>query len=196
MGFVVESSSLVFLLGMFAVDTMTLCLEVGENIVVSFHKVSPNHFSSSKRRCEQWDLFCSHFKTLFSIPSPTEFIKTNIEVIRSHASFQRKHFVQKSLLEFLVENNVLVDDIVAVERIFQAVGVKWSRWPGWKRHKSVSLRPVSVYLSKLQGNENSRLEKIFYLLMPFDECCSLPVHCRQNEAIYEVKRKRFVYERD
>lgn len=34
MGFVVESSSVIFLLGMFAVDTTTLCLEVRANIVV------------------------------------------------------------------------------------------------------------------------------------------------------------------
>ena len=43
---------------------------------------------------------------------------------------------------------------------------------------------------------NSFGKNLLYLLMPFDECCSLPVHCHRSKAIYEVKRKRFVYESD
>lgn len=44
--------------------------------------------------------------------------------MRPDAAFEGKYNLQESLLELSVEDNVLVDDVVAVERIFQAIGVK------------------------------------------------------------------------
>lgn len=74
--------------------------------------------------------------------------------MRPDAAFEGKYNLQESLLELPVEDNVLVDDVVAVERIFQAIGVKWSGKLGWRWHKSLSLRPVPVYLSKREGRNH------------------------------------------
>lgn len=114
MGFVVESSCLIFLLGICAVDTTTFYFEVG------------GHCYSLRVKMKKFDSWYKSFLWFILFPfqisacyyfSPTVLVKTYVEVVWSHAPFRRKHLVQKSLLKFFLENDVLVDDFATMERI-------------------------------------------------------------------------------
>lgn len=87
-----------------------------------FDLVSRGEGSIPKSFSLQWEQLESvramTFLSLFSSPTifATEFIKNNIEVMRSHARRRGEHFVQESLLELHLEDNLLVDDIAPLER--------------------------------------------------------------------------------
>jgi hypothetical protein len=80
------------------------------------------HFEKFSLQMEQLEsvLAMTFLSFLLSLTVPndfaTEFIKNNIEVMRSHARRRGEYFLQESLLELHVEDNLLVDDIAPLER--------------------------------------------------------------------------------
>jgi hypothetical protein len=98
LGFVVQSSLCLFLLALLVVDVATFYLEVRSwAFQEGFISISDVSLGSSH----------------------TELIKNHSEVMRSHTAFRGEHHVQKSLLNFLLENDLLVGLSPPVEGILQ-----------------------------------------------------------------------------
>jgi hypothetical protein len=54
----------------------------------------------------------------------TESTNDNIKIMRSDTAIPRECALQKSLFDILFQNDIFLDNAIAIQRIFKAVGIK------------------------------------------------------------------------